>query len=492
MRSLFLLLMLGQALSAAGAGWFDGTRPTAPAREAVTLLADAASHGLVPADYAAEALARALDDGTPAEALSPRLDTALQRYLHDLHFGRVDPLSIHHDFRPVRRAPFDPAAVLQRALAGGRIADAVQAAAPPFPTYGLLREALARYRALAGHPAWATPLPPLPRSGKVAPGEAWAGGPALQERLAVLGDGDASVPLDTALRAFQRRHGLDDDGVLGRATWAALQVTPAQRARQIELTLERLRWTPLLQGERMIVINVPEYVLRAYQVVDGRIRVQETMKVVVGKAADTRTPLIDEDLRFIEFSPYWNVPPSIARNELVPRLRRDPAHWAREGYEFVGPGGQVETALSAARLDLVPGGGWRIRQRPGPRNALGDIKFVFPNAEHIYLHHTPSVQLFDRARRDFSHGCIRIERPEALAAWVLRDQPGWDAARIREAMTAGRSNTLQLAAPIPVLIAYGTTLVKDGRIHFYDDVYGLDRRLDAALRQRPPPTLTRQ
>jgi murein L,D-transpeptidase YcbB/YkuD len=197
-------------------------------------------------------------------------------------------------------------------------------------------------------------------------------------------------------------------------------------------------------------------------------------------------------MRFIEFSPYWNVPPSIARNELVPRLRRDPAHWAREGYEFVGPGGQVETALSAARLDLVPGGGWRIRQRPGPRNALGDIKFVFPNAEHIYLHHTPSVQLFDRARRDFSHGCIRIERPEALAAWVLRDQPGWDAARIREAMTAGRSNTLQLAAPIPVLIAYGTTLVKDGRIHFYDDVYGLDRRLDAALRQRPPPTLTRQ
>jgi murein L,D-transpeptidase YcbB/YkuD len=485
MRFLFLCLLLGQALAAAAAGWFDGDRPTAPAREAVALLADAASHGLDPADYDAAALARALDDAGAASTLGPRLDVALQRYLHHLHVGRIDPRTIHHDFRPVRRAPFDAAEALRQALSTGRIADAVRAAAPPFPTYDLLREALARHRALAGHPAWGTPLPPLPKNGKVAPGEAWAGEAALRARLAALGDGDATVPPDAALRAFQRRHGLDDDGVLGRATWAALQVTPAQRVRQIELTLERLRWTPLLQGDRMIVINVPEYVLRAYEVVDGRIRVQETMKVVVGKAADTRTPLIDEDLRFIEFSPYWNVPPSIARQELVPRLRRDPAHWMREGYEFVGPGGQVETTLSTARLDLVPGGGWRIRQRPGPRNALGDIKFVFPNAEHIFLHHTPAVQLFERTRRDFSHGCIRIERPEALAAWVLRDQPGWDAARIREAMGARQSNTLKLAAPIPVLIAYGTTLVKDGRIHFYDDVYGLDRRLDAALRQRP-------
>ena len=485
---LVILLLLGPTLAGA-APWFDGARPSAQAREAVALLADAASHGLDPRVYGADALARELDDGSAADALGPRLDAALQRYLNDLHFGRIDPRTIHHGFRPLRRVPFDAAAEVQRALATGRMADAVQAAVPPLPTYGQLREALLRYRVLATHPAWASPLPPLPSlpsrpaKSKTDADAAWAGDALLHERLTALGDAAEGTPPDAALRSFQRRHGLDDDGVLGRATWAALQVTPAQRVRQIELTLERLRWTPLLQGPRMIVINVPEYVLRAYAVEDGRIRVQQTMKVVVGRAAVTRTPLIDEDLRAIEFSPYWNVPPSIARGELVPRLRRDPAHWSKEGYEFVGPGGRVETALSTARLDLVPGGGWRIRQRPGPRNALGDIKFVFPNADNIYLHHTPAVQLFERARRDFSHGCIRIEQPEALAVWVLQGQPGWDLGRIRAAMTAGTSSTVKLDTPIPVLIAYATSLVKNGRIHFYDDVYGLDRQLDAALRQ---------
>jgi murein L,D-transpeptidase YcbB/YkuD len=483
MRPFLALVLVLSTAGAAAASWFDGAHPTAQAREAVALLADAPSHGLDPQDYGAAGLSRALDDGTPPARLAPLLDAALQRFLHDLHLGRIDPRSIHPGFRPVRRAPFDAAAELQRALAAGRIADAVQAALPPLPTYGQLREALLRYRVLARHPAWATPLPPLPRTGKVDAGAPWAGDAMLHERLTALGDTDGAPSTDAALRSFQRRHGLDDDGVLGSATWGALQVTPAQRVRQIELTLERLRWTPLLQGPRMIVINVPEYMLRAYAVQDGRIRVHQTMKVVVGRAAATRTPLIDEDLRGIEFSPYWNVPPSIIRRELLPRLRRDPAHWAREGYEFVGPGGQVETVLSSARLDQVLGGGWRIRQRPGPRNALGDIKFIFPNAENIFLHHTPSVQLFDRARRDFSHGCIRIERPEALAAWVLQGQPGWDLGRIRAAMTVGTSSTLTLDTPIPVLIAYATTLVKNGRIHFYDDVYGLDRQLDAALRQ---------
>jgi murein L,D-transpeptidase YcbB/YkuD len=335
-------------------------------------------------------------------------------------------------------------------------------------------------------------LPPLRRS--VEPGAAWAAVPLLASRLAALGDLPVGAPppaIDThydaplvaAVQTFQQRHGLDADGVIGRATWAALQVSPAQRVRQLELALERLRWTPLLQAPRMIVINIPEFMLRAYDVQGEHIVVKAQMKVIVGQALDTRTPLIGEDLRRIEFRPYWNVPASIARKELVPRLRRDPAHWTREGFEFVGASG-ADAELTEAKLQAVLDGALRIRQRPGPRNALGDIKFVFPNRESIYLHHTPSVGLFQRARRDFSHGCIRVEQPVALAEFALSGLSGWTAERIEQAMTQDEPATVTLAAPVPVLIAYGTALVKDARVHFFDDIYGHDRTLDAALRQR--------
>jgi murein L,D-transpeptidase YcbB/YkuD len=235
----------------------------------------------------------------------------------------------------------------------------------------------------------------------------------------------------------------------------------------------------------MVVINIPEFVLRAYEVQGDRIVVRETMKIIVGKALNTRTPLFVEQMRLIEFQPFWNVPPSIARGEVVPRLRRDPGYWDREGFEFV-VGSRVVTDLSPTLLDEVLAGRARIRQRPGPGNALGDIKFVFPNNDNIYLHHTPAVRLFSRDRRDFSHGCIRVEQPVALAVFVMQGMPGWTEDRIRQAMSENDPATVRLAEPLPVLIAYGTAMVKAGRVHFYEDIYGHDRRLDAALRQPRP------
>ena len=289
------------------------------------------------------------------------------------------------------------------------------------------------------------------------------------------------------MRRFQGRHGLDQDGVVGAGTLAQLEVAPPARARQIELALERLRWTPLLQARRMIVINLPEFMLRAYEVHgDGSIEVRLESRVVVGKALDTRTPVFDEDMRFIEFSPYWNVPPSIARHETIPRIRREPDYFGRMGFEFVHPDGRVDTSLAPALLDAVMAGAARIRQRPGPENALGDIKFVFPNRSNIYLHHTPAVQLFGRGRRDYSHGCIRVEKPVELAEFVLQGMPGWDRERIETEMQRGESRTLRLAQAVPVLISYGTTVVKGDQTYFFDDIYGHDRVLDAALRQRAP------
>jgi murein L,D-transpeptidase YcbB/YkuD len=490
--------------------WFDGERPGRDAQQAVELLGAAASHGLAPQDYDAAALQRAVAqamqgavaDPPTIAALEQALTLAMQRYLNDLHHGRVDPRQIQYRAAPTSRDRFDAGATLRAALLAHRLPDAVREAAPRIPLYEHLREALARYRGLVDHPAWQQPLPPLPPSAgaprgagaKLEAGQSYAGLALLAQRLQALDDlaPPTALPpryegvLVDAVRAFQARHGLAADGVVGKATLAQLQVSPAARVRQIELMLERLRWTPLMRSSRMIVINIPEFVLRAYEVQDGRIQVREQMKVIVGKALDTRTPLFDEDMRFIEFSPYWNVPPSIARAELVPRLRRDPGYFQREGFEFVGADGQVDTALSAAQLAAVLAGQSRIRQRPGPKNALGDIKFVFPNRANIYLHHTPSVRLFERERRDFSHGCIRVEQPVALARFVLQGMPDWTEERIRQAMAGGTSATLRLAEPVPVVIAYGTTLVRDGKLLFFEDLYGHDRLLDAALRQPAP------
>ncbi|MBP8265819.1 MAG: L,D-transpeptidase family protein, partial [Zoogloea sp.] len=257
--------------------------------------------------------------------------------------------------------------------------------------------------------------------------------------------------------------------------------------RQIGLNLERLRWTPLMKGPRMIVVNVPEFVLRAYELQGGVPAVKVRMKVIVGKALDTRTPIFAEEMRFIEFSPFWNVPPSIAQAEVVPRLKREPAWFGKQGFEFVAGDGRVLTNLSNDNLEAVLRGQLRIRQRPGPKNALGDIKFVFPNNDNIYLHHTPAPQLFARWRRDFSHGCIRVEGPVALARFVLQAQPDWDEARIREAMDKGKSATLRLREPLPVVIAYNTALQQaDGRVSFFPDIYGHDALLDEALRKRGP------
>ncbi len=497
------LLWLACALAApVWAGpWVDAAgRPTPAAHQATALLADAASEGLRPQDYAADTLARAVQaasqgpalDAARAALLDNALHAALQAYLADLHTGRIHPQAMQAGFRPGRLPAFDPGTFLQTALAAPALGPALRAAAPGVPQYALLRTALAQYRTLAHHPAWDAPLPPLPAGRKLEPGQAWPGLARLAQRLAALGDLPASTTAPTtydaalqdAVRAFQQRHALAADGVLGRSTVAQLEVTPEQRAQQITVTMERLRWTPLQQAARVVEVNVPEFVLRAYEVRAGQHTPVLQMNVIVGNSVrKTHTPLFDEDMRSIEFNPYWNVPHSIAHEETVAHLRRNPAYFTQQGLEFVDAQGQAHTALNDADLEAVLQGQMRLRQRPGPRNALGDIKFVLPNSNSIYLHHTPSTGLFARERRDFSHGCIRVQDPVALAHFVLQDDPAWTPERIRQAMGRGRGqpHTVRLPQPVPVVIAYSTAVVKDGRVHFFADLYGQDRLLANAL-----------
>lgn len=486
-----------QSESALPLRWFDAqARADDQVQPALDTLQKADTHGLNPHDYQAVPLQQAFDqlraarfnDSKAIREFDAQLSANVRRYLSHLHQGRLDPATLQHHFKPPVAEPFNVGAYLDAALQSGQVAQALQAAAPVIPLYESVRQAMLHYQQLQGHPAWAAALPaPLQRSLK--PEQDYAGLDTLAQRLVALGDLPLgtqvppvySEPLVQGVKNFQARHGLETDGVVGPATLAALNTSPSQRVKQMALTLERLRWTPLLHSSRMIVVNIPEFVLRAYEVRQGTIDLQLQMRVIVGKALNTRTPVFQEDMRFIEFSPYWNVPISIARSETLPRLRRDPAYFDQQGFEFVTSSGQVVNALSEQALEAVQAGQWRIRQRPGDRNALGDIKFIFPNNQNIYLHHTPSEQLFARTRRDFSHGCIRIEEPVELAKFVLQNSPAWTETRIREAMQAGKSQTIKLQAPIPVLIAYSTVLVKDGKVHFFPDIYQQDSRLERAL-----------
>ncbi|HUG23742.1 L,D-transpeptidase family protein [Piscinibacter sp.] len=478
-------------------------RPNETATQALTLLGEAASHGLDAADYGAGRLAAqaaALKDGSrPADpAAAADFDRALTagmvRYMRHLHAGRVDPRTIRYRI-PSRAEEHDFDAMLHAALTSGRLRQTVTELAPALAQYQSLREALARYRALAADP-WIPVLPPPATA--VHPGDSYPAAAVLRRRLLALGDlpaddraaaGDPAVyagMLVDGVKHFQRRHGLADDGVLGRATHAALQVPLASRVRQIELALERLRWLPHLGNGPFIAINIPMFRLWARDAAAPPM----DMAVIVGRALKTQTPVFTEEMTHLIFRPYWNVPRSILLGEVLPALQRDPTYLQRHDMEIVRGGADDAPVLSAApeNVALLHQGALRLRQRPGPRNSLGLVKFVFPNDASVYMHGTPAQELFGRTRRDFSHGCVRLEDPVALAAWALRDQQQWTRERIVATMQGTRSVRVDLTRPVRVILFYVTAGVmpgSNGDIHFADDIYRYDELLERALGKRP-------
>lgn len=496
-----LCLAMGVAAAAPAALWLDPDgRPGASARDALQLLSESASDGLTPTDYGVDELDRRAAElaraGPPPlerqAAFEEDLDAAMQRFLHDLHFGRVDPRRLGFRLASPRGEGPDTAALLRAAVADRRLPQLVAERRPRLSQYGKLRDALARYRALAADQT----LAPVRATTPVKPGDAFGDVPALHRRLVAVGD----LPAETAsttqtyepalvegVRRFQRRHGLDADGVLGRKTLEALNTPMALRVRQIELALERLRWLPELGAGPVVGINIPLFRLWARDSAAPD-AVPPDMAVVVGRALNTRTPVMAATMRSVIFRPYWNVPRSILRNELLPALARDPGRLAREDLEIVRGDGDDAQVLppGPASLTLLRQGQARLRQRPGPKNSLGLVKFEFPNEENIYLHGTPAQQLFQRSRRDFSHGCVRLEDPVALAQWLLRDQPHWTRARIEAAMSGDSTQRVNLPRPVAVILFYMTAMVmpEDGSLHVADDIYGHDARLVQALAAR--------
>ncbi len=289
-----------------------------------------------------------------------------------------------------------------------------------------------------------------------------------------------------AVKKFQSRHGRDANGRIDARTLADLNVPLSRRVQQMQWTLERWRWLPDSYQKAPIVANIPEFRLRAY---DKDFNIGVTMKVVVGKSYGHNTPVFSETMKYVIFRPYWEVPPSIIRAELIPHLQKDPDYLAKKGFEVVDARQQVVAAgaVTGETLAQLHAGKLFVRQLPGPKNSLGLVKFLFPNSYNVYMHDTPAPELFAQSRRDFSHGCIRLERPADLAAWVLRNNPGWTPERIHAAMNGDKPKQVNLAQPIPVLIVYATVIVlSDGVVHFYDDIYGHDASLQKVLAKGYP------
>jgi len=466
--------------------WLTANGPRPQAQELLQAIDASASEGLDPRRYQRDRLASLLQEVQNTKSYD---DPAAQRLLAytDMHLtytfltlaahlatGRQQPETLRIDwYTKPRNVDLD--ARLEKSLAEkGNLDDALRTLRPPEDGYKPLVDALNRYRQIAAQGGW----PILASRDGLKPGSRGEQVGALENRLRAEGylpaaqQGDAAKPesydydqaVADAVARFQKLHGLEVTGKVDKDTLEELNVPAAERVQQIQLNLERWRWMPSDFGQRYIKVNIPEYKMALIN--NGQTELE--MRVVVGKAQQSRTPVFSDKMTYIELNPAWNIPTGIAEEEILPKVANDPGYLASHNMEVVQEGSET-----------------RIRQRPGPDNPLGQIKFMFPNEHDIYLHDSPAEHLFAEIERDFSHGCIRLERPMDLAHVLLKDSK-WTPEKLQEAIASGEQKTISLPHPLPVHLLYFTAWVdKDGTVDFRRDVYGHDARLAKALAEEP-------
>ena len=491
--------------------WVDNHKATDQAIALATLFATSASKGLNPQDYDAPlwpARLHLLADANDQQValFDTAMTVAAMRYVSDLHIGRVNPS--HFSFGVnVQTKKYDLANFLvQQVVAAKSMDDALKGVEPDSARYRETVKALVLYQQMAKQTA---ADPPLPMPGKpLSPGAAYADAGALTTRLQLLGDmpKDAGVAgsgipacgnlslacgdtrytqaLAEGVKSFQSRHSLPGDGRLTPQTVAALNVPLDTRVHQLEDTLERMRWLAPEYQAAPVQVNIPEFVLRVFGD-DHTLAFQ--MRVVVGQSSeqDHQTPVLVQEMRYIVLRPFWVVTPTIIKQEIVPHVEADKDYIEAKNFQVVDRIGRPVEHWTAEGLEKNL---YMVREKPGPQNSLGLVKFMFPNKLNIYLHSTPAIQLFTRSKRDFSHGCVRIQDPEKLAAWVLRDKPEWTPDKLHDAMENGQDNkTVLLSHPIPVLISYDTARVgEDGKVYFFADIYGYDKDMEDVLAKGDP------
>jgi murein L,D-transpeptidase YcbB/YkuD len=457
--------------------WIEAGRPLPIARAAIDLLAEAHLHGLRRDDYRVDLLYawyEGLSQGAPewSDEFELGLSAALMQFVADM--------------RPVE---FDGLAAAERGRAvAQRVLDAVEAndidglrasIVPQHEQYLLLQALLADYERFRSDDAAAEiGVGPKLTLGDTGPRVARLRARLLGAADTAYGESERSAfdeALEAAVEEYQALHGLDPDGVVGPQTQRHLDASRADRIARIKLNLARWRRLPTDLGRDYVLVNIPEYRLELVRAREPRL----SMRVVVG-AKSNPTPEFNDEIEYLVFSPYWHVPRSIWSDELLPKAVANPSYLTANGYELLDAGG---TVLSPGAVDWTSvaasgGRGLRVRQKPGANNALGAVKFLFPNPLDIYLHDSPARSLYTRTARAFSHGCIRLESPELLAAALLESRPEWDADAVRAAMERGAQRQVNLEDPVPVYLAYFSVKVfDDGRAAFFDDVYSRDKRV---------------
>ena len=470
--------------------WVRDSGPKAKSREVLAVFKAAGEMGLNPGNYRVAEIENRLHAGTPRELaeLELLLSRAFIDFGRDINRGRILPSSATSENAIVARE-IGALTLIDGAEAADSIAAFVETIEPTTREYRRLKSALASYRKMAAGGGW----PIVPKGPALKPGNRDARVPALRTRLQVSGDLDASAAaggdaydpaLEAAVRKFQTRHGLIEDGIVAQTTLESLNVPVAGRIRQIELNLERRRWMDDDLGSDYTFVNVADQELKVVR--NGQ--TVHTARVVVGKPY-SRTPVFSETMKYIVLNPYWNVPPSIANKEYLPKLKEDPAYLMRQSIRiFAGSGdaaGEIDPySVDWPSLNRMP---YSLRQDSGGKNALGQVKFMFPNRFNVYLHDTPSKSLFAKDLRIFSHGCMRVENPLDLAALLLAGQ-GWTRKKIDAAVASGKQRVINLAKPIPVHVTYLTAWVnEDGSVNFRRDVYDRDKQLASALAGSLPP-----
>lgn len=483
--------------------WLGEGRPEKNRDDALAILNDAAADGLNPLNYDAERLRAYFRQAAtlPASAVNElasydlALSVSLLRFVHDLHAGRVDPRDLDYPSQFGAKPAIDMAALLMRHREQQSIAELPSAVAPKFTQYQQLKQALAHYRQQAAP----TPRAALSFAKSLRPGDQHPQLPELRRRLRELGTltaeemagiAESDTTYDNtsaaAITRLQQQQGLNADGVIGKRTVALLNQSSAEKIALIELAMERLRWLPAQPDGPLIVVNIPAFRLWAFHSPEEQNPLN--MKVVVGKAEKNQTPMLWEEMKYLEFMPYWNIPKSIMDKEIMPKMLSEDGYLDDQDIELVERSADGDEEYHDNVIDNLKHGRVRARQRPGKKNPLGKVKFIFPNKADVYLHDTPSRGAFTRDRRDLSHGCVRVAEAEKLAAFVLDSQKGWDTEAIQQAMAGPKTQRVSLKKSIPVLFFYTTSFVdQDNQPQFYPDIYGYDAPLRNALDKSPAP-----